>query len=111
MNRRTKITSSTLRTAKLMVMKICRHYSVCCQSNVTWPWSSLSPIGEFGECGDSSPHGSESGDESPHSIFSGLNDDQSHVRLIVSEAGANLASALSMQRHLSEQNDNCICFS
>ena len=49
-----------------MVMKICRHYSVCGQSD---------------------------------------------VGLIVSEAGANLASALSMQRHLSEQNDNCICFS
>jgi len=31
---------------------------------------------EFVECGDSSPHGSESGDESPHSSFGGLNDDQ-----------------------------------
>jgi len=28
------------------------------------------------ECGDSSPHGSESGDKSPHSTFGGLNDDQ-----------------------------------
>jgi len=33
--------------------------------------------GEFVECGDSSPHGSE-GDESPHSIFGGLNDDQGY---------------------------------
>ena len=30
------------------------------------PWSSLSPMGEFVECGD----------ESPHSILGGLNDDQ-----------------------------------
>ena len=40
------------------------------------PWSSFSPKGEFVECGDSSPHGSESGDKSPHSTFGGLNDDQ-----------------------------------
>jgi len=26
-------------------------------------------MGEFVECGDSSPHGSESGDKSPHSTF------------------------------------------
>jgi len=41
-----------------------------------WPWSSFSPMGEFVECGDLSPHGSESGDKSPHSTFGGLNDDQ-----------------------------------
>jgi len=38
------------------------------------PWSSQ-PDGEFAECGDSSPHGSESGDKSPHSTFGRLNDD------------------------------------
>jgi len=31
---------------------------------------------EFVECGDLSPHGSESGDKSPHSTLGGLNDDQ-----------------------------------
>ena len=36
----------------------------------------FSPMGEFFECGDSSPHGSESGDKSPHSTFGGLNDHQ-----------------------------------
>jgi len=36
-------------------------------------------MGEFVECGDSSPHGSESGDKSPHFRFGGLNDDQGHV--------------------------------
>jgi len=40
------------------------------------PWSSLCPMGEFVECGDSPPHSSESGDESPHSTLGGLNDDQ-----------------------------------
>ena len=40
------------------------------------PWSSLSSMGEFVECGDSPPHSSESGDESPHSTLGGLNDDQ-----------------------------------
>jgi len=43
------------------------------------PWSSFSPMGEFVECGDSSPHGSESGDESPHSTLGGLNDDQGRI--------------------------------
>gem|GEM_PF-3480617 len=33
-------------------------------------------MGGFVECGDSSPHGSESGDESPHSTTGGLSDDQ-----------------------------------
>ncbi len=33
-------------------------------------------MGEFVECGDSSPYGSESGDESPHSALGELNDDQ-----------------------------------
>gem|GEM_PF-6109812 len=33
-------------------------------------------MGEFVECADSSPHGSESDDESPHSTLGGLNDDQ-----------------------------------
>ena len=33
-------------------------------------------MGEFVECGDSSPQGSDSGEESPHSIFGGLNDNQ-----------------------------------
>jgi len=36
-------------------------------------------MGEFVECGDSSPNGSESGDESPHSTLGGLNDDQCRV--------------------------------
>ena len=40
------------------------------------PWSSFSPMGDFVECSDSSPHGSESGNESKHSTFGGLNDDQ-----------------------------------
>ena len=40
------------------------------------PWSSFSPISEFVECGDSSPHGYESGDKSPHSTLGGLNEDQ-----------------------------------
>ena len=35
----------------------------------------VQPKGEFAECSDSSPHGSESGDGSPHSTFGGLNDD------------------------------------
>ena len=39
----------------------------------------LSPMGEFVECGDLSPHGSESGDKSPHSTFGGLNDDQGQL--------------------------------
>jgi len=39
----------------------------------------FSPMGEFVECGDSSPHGSESGDKSPHSTFVGLNDDQGQI--------------------------------
>ena len=46
------------------------------QEEVLGLWSSLSPMGEFVECGDTSPHGSESGDESPHSPLGGLNDDQ-----------------------------------
>ena len=33
-------------------------------------------MGEFVECGELSPHCSESGDKSPHSTFGGLNDDQ-----------------------------------
>ncbi|PZN74537.1 MAG: general secretion pathway protein GspK [Candidatus Methylumidiphilus alinenensis] len=45
------------------------------------PWSSFSPMGEFVECGDLSPHGSESGDKSPHSTFGGLNDDQGPFRV------------------------------
>jgi len=44
------------------------------------PWLSFNPTGEFVECGDSSPHGSESGDKSPHSTFGGLNDDQGRQR-------------------------------
>ena len=46
-----------------------------------WPWSLFSPMGEFVECGDSSPHGSENGDESPHSTLGGLFDDQGHYFL------------------------------
>ena len=38
-------------------------------------------MGEFVECGDSSPHGSESGDKSPHSTFGGLNDDQGQANI------------------------------
>ena len=40
----------------------------------TWnrsPWSLFSPMGEFVECGD----------ESPHSTFGGLNDDQGRTAL------------------------------
>ena len=37
-------------------------------------------MGEFVECGDSSPQGSESGDKLPHSTFYGLNDDQDLCR-------------------------------
>ena len=43
---------------------------------VLWPSSLFSPMREFVECGESSPHGSESGDEPPHSTLGGLNDDQ-----------------------------------
>ena len=43
------------------------------------PWSSFSLMVEFLECGDSSPHGSESGDESPRPTFGGLNDDQGPI--------------------------------
>jgi len=39
------------------------------------PWSLFSPMGEFVERGDSSPHAPESGDESPHSSLGRLNDD------------------------------------
>ena len=42
-------------------------------------------MGEFVECGDSSPHGSESGDESPHSTLGGLNDDQGPSLLITTD--------------------------
>jgi len=39
-------------------------------------------MGVFVECGDSSPHGSESGDESPHSTLGGLNDDQGRATIL-----------------------------
>jgi len=35
------------------------------------------------ECGDSSPHGSESGVESLHTTFGRLNDDQSPTRVLL----------------------------
>jgi len=43
------------------------------------PWSLFSPMGEFVECCDSSPHGSESGDKSPYSPIGGLNDDHAPI--------------------------------
>ncbi len=51
-------------------------WGLTCHITAFWPWSPFSPMGELVECGDSSPHGSESGDKSPHSTLGGLNDDQ-----------------------------------
>ena len=52
------------------------------QEEVLGLWSSLSPMGEFVECGDMLPHSSESGDKSPHSTFSRLNDDRGRCILV-----------------------------
>ncbi len=50
----------------------------------------IQPDGWVCDCGDSSPHGSESGDKSPHSTFGGLNDDQGPFNLVALPLGAYL---------------------
>jgi len=61
-------------------------------------------MGEFVECGDSSPLSEPCGDESPHSSLGWLNDDQGPKKMLPDSASMNKKSWWNNSQALPEKN-------